>query len=329
MTACSDTLAAGQSCTTEVTFSPTTTGSFNGTLTFTSALANSPHQVTLAGTAFNPVSLAAATLPEATVGQTYSFDFKPLLSVTGDPSYSGPSQAQFLVGSGLLPAGLSLSNSGVLTGTPTAPVSGQIFSVVAEYRGNQSAQSYSLNIAPNYYDVTSTISSNVSGYNMRSVASAAGWDGVRPLRMTVTINSGVYVGSTSTASHAFTTGSGFPAGSILRVINNGNIVGMGGAGGNAHAAGQPGGPALQVQAPLIITNNGMIAGGGGGGSQTNTHSNVAAGGGGGGAGLWLGGRGHSCSELVWRSISPGNQRRHWYFNRARCRGFWCWLRLLP
>lgn len=46
-TSCGETLAAGASCTTEVTFTPTETGTFNGTLTFTSTLANSPHQVSL------------------------------------------------------------------------------------------------------------------------------------------------------------------------------------------------------------------------------------------------------------------------------------------
>ena len=40
LTSCGATLAAGGSCLAEVTFTPTTTGTFNGTLTFTSTLAN-------------------------------------------------------------------------------------------------------------------------------------------------------------------------------------------------------------------------------------------------------------------------------------------------
>ena len=82
-----------------------------------------------------------------------------------------------------------------------------------------------------------TISSNTNDYNLRNAAIAAGWDQVLVLQATVTINSGVFVGSSSTGSAAFQTGSGFPAGSTLSIINNGSIVGRGGNGGSAGASG--------------------------------------------------------------------------------------------
>jgi hypothetical protein len=47
---CGTTLAAGASCTVGVTFSPTATGTVNGSLTFTDAAATSPQAVTLTGT---------------------------------------------------------------------------------------------------------------------------------------------------------------------------------------------------------------------------------------------------------------------------------------
>lgn len=78
-----------------------------------------------------------------------------------------------------------------------------------------------------------TISSNTNDYNLRSAAIAAGWDQVLVLQATVTINAGVFVGSSSTGSAAFQTGSSFPAGSTLAIINNGSIVGRGGNGGSA------------------------------------------------------------------------------------------------
>lgn len=76
-----------------------------------------------------------------------------------------------------------------------------------------------------------TISSNTNDYNLRNAAIAAGWDQVLVLQATITINSGVFVGSSSTSSAAFQTGSSFPAGSTLSIINNGSIVGRGGNGG--------------------------------------------------------------------------------------------------
>ena len=143
-TACGDTLAAGQSCVTDVTFTPTTTGTFNGTLTFTSALANSPHQVSLVGTAFNPVSLAAATLPEATVGEAYSFDFKPLLNVSNEAS-PDRSLATWNVLSGTLPAGLSVNSvTGVLSGTPSSPTAGASFTVQSTYKNNQGQRVFTI-----------------------------------------------------------------------------------------------------------------------------------------------------------------------------------------
>lgn len=125
---CGATLAAGGSCLAEVTFTPTTTGTFNGTLTFTSNLANSPHQVSLVGPAFNPVSLAAAPLPDAKVDQAYSYDFKFLLGESNETS-PGKSLATW-TGSGTLPTGLSFNTStGVLLGMLVAANAGAAYTV--------------------------------------------------------------------------------------------------------------------------------------------------------------------------------------------------------
>ena len=128
-----------------------------------------------------------------------------------------------------------------------------------------------------YFFFTPTISANTANYNLKDAAIAAGWNQVAPLNATVTINSGVYVYSTSTGYYAFQIVSTFPSGSVISLINNGIILGMGGSGGtggNASAlsnatSGNSGGPALYVQYPTTITNNGVIAGGGGGGGGGN------------------------------------------------------------
>jgi hypothetical protein len=121
------------------------------------------------------------------------------------------------------------------------------------------------------------ISSDTADINLRNTAIANGWDTVTPLILTVTINSGVYVYSSSTATPAMQTGSSYPFGSSISIINNGYIVGKGGAGGAgkdlasnaasgaAGGAGGAGGAAFVASAPVSITNNGTIGGGGGGG----------------------------------------------------------------
>ena len=126
-----------------------------------------------------------------------------------------------------------------------------------------------------YYFFTQTISANTANYNLKAAAIAAGWNQTAPLNATVTINSGVYVYSTSTGAYAFQTGSTFPSGSILSLVNYGTILGMGGSGGRGGndngttlydgVAGSIGGPALLIQSAISITNNGIISGGGGGG----------------------------------------------------------------
>lgn len=127
-----------------------------------------------------------------------------------------------------------------------------------------------------YFDYNPVISANTTNYNMKAAAIAAGWNQSDVLRMTVTINSGVIIYSTSTGSYAFDTGSTFPAGSTLALINNGTILGCGGAGADGPAyvtsyenglAGAAGGPAFIARNGISVTNNGIIGGGGGGGGS--------------------------------------------------------------
>lgn len=157
---------------------------------------------------------------------------------------------------------------------------------------------------PSGYVFNVTISANTATYNVKAAAITAGWDQVQALIATVTINSGITVYSTSTATPAFASGSTFPVGSSLTIVNNGTIMGMGGNGGAGAgtvlatppicvvgSAGAAGGPALTVAIATTITNNGAIyGGGGGGGGGGSSHyvvracSSSSGGGGGGGRG---------------------------------------------
>jgi hypothetical protein len=133
-----------------------------------------------------------------------------------------------------------------------------------------------------------TISSNTSNANLRSLAVTAGWNASS--KVVATINSGVYVYSTSTGTPGLTVNGSFPGG--VSLINNGTILGMGGAGGYGQAGnGSGGGTALLVSTALNVTNNNIIGGGGGGGGGSSyqhqnfgccSYNDLKGGGGGGG-----------------------------------------------
>jgi hypothetical protein len=133
--------------------------------------------------------------------------------------------------------------------------------------------------------VTITISSNIQNFNIYNNritsqhGSAVTVSGSYSSGSTITVvvNSGVVVGSSSTGLYGFDTGTGWGVTDILKLTNNGYIVGAGGAGrdgadfnqvttgGGGGLPGFQGGIALRAQKALSITNIGTIGGGGGGG----------------------------------------------------------------
>ena len=108
--------------------------------------------------------------------------------------------------------------------------------------------------------------------------------------LTLLINGGVYVGSSSTGSYALNVTAAWNTLDTITIINNGYIVGMGGIGGagsvgaNIGGYGGSGGPALGAYnspIPVTVYNNGVIGGGGGGGGGGGAGLNYGNGGGGG------------------------------------------------
>lgn len=147
------------------------------------------------------------------------------------------------------------------------------------------------------YTFYKTISTTTLNYNLRADAIASGWNGTDPLDAVITISTNTVVGSSSISAHAFTVGSSYPNGTIIRVINNGYIVGRGGNGGlgggrgngaNPGTVGTAGGPALNAGYPVTVVNNGTIGGGGGGGGGGFGNWDQGGGPGGGGAGYYNG-----------------------------------------
>jgi len=137
------------------------------------------------------------------------------------------------------------------------------------------------------------------------------YTGVRPLTLTVTVTKGTLIGS-SIASQALDTGA-LPAGSTVKLINNGVILGKGGTGGDssgtaATSQGTAGGTAIKLQVPTTLDNaNGTIMGGGGGGGGAVTIELNSGGGGGGGGGFpaGLGGAGSANNGQPGTSDFPG------------------------
>ncbi len=157
--------------------------------------------------------------------------------------------------------------------------------------------------ASNAVTINLVISANLStGYNLKAAALATGWNGTSPAICTVTVNSGVIVATSNAASYAFDTGSGWPGGSQLALVNNGYIVGFWGTSFGVGNAGSAGGPSLNVRYPLTITNEaGYIYSGGGGGGRGRANAGSAGGYGGYGGG---GGPGN-CLTWVYTSSSTG------------------------
>lgn len=171
--------------------------------------------------------------------------------------------------------------------------------------------------------ISLTISGNTNNYDVYANRGPTYAPGTSDI--TVTINPGVTVSSTSTGSSAFLVPSAFSPGDTVTVINNGTIVGRGGNGGNgrpaggAGSAGGSGGPGLNVQRPVTIQNNNRVAGGGGGGGGGGSGINPAndadqAGGGGGGGvasgtggtrGTASGGNGTNGTSATLTTFGPG------------------------
>lgn len=108
--------------------------------------------------------------------------------------------------------------------------------------------------------------------------------------VTVTINSGVVVGSHTSSPAMYQSGS-FAVGSTVTIVNNGKIKGRGGNGGDGGAigangkAGGVGRTGLRLGQNTTVSGSGTIQGGGGGGGGGAGGSAGGGGGGGGGAGV--------------------------------------------
>ena len=120
------------------------------------------------------------------------------------------------------------------------------------------------------YAINATLATNYDQLNL--------WDwivatyGTYSIPYAVTFNNNARIYSTNASASAFTTGTGWPSGSTITIVNNSEIIGRGGDGGAGGSIGSgtggdggAGGTAISLSYPVTIYNNWVIYGGGGGG----------------------------------------------------------------
>jgi len=125
---------------------PTVAGNYPVTISASYMTSSGQHTYQVAVGAIT-VGLASASMPEVKVGDSYSYDLRPLLSVTGDPAYGGNGAgASWSLANGSLPAGVTLNAAtGVVAGAPTA-IGASSFTAKAIYKGKAAQQSYSVQV---------------------------------------------------------------------------------------------------------------------------------------------------------------------------------------
>lgn len=143
------------------------------------------------------------------------------------------------------------------------------------------------------------IASNEQNVNVLNKANGVSYS-YNKTYVKMTVNPGIYIGSAVLTSPSVSV-TGFGPYDLVEIVNNGNILGAGGAGGqgstggyNSATDGQNGGTALFANQYVSVVNNGYLAGGGGGGGGCNGYAQqqgtcggvarYSGGGGGGGAG---------------------------------------------
>jgi len=282
---------------------PSASGTSSFTLRATDAGGNSgsrAYSLTVNGA----VTLSPTSLPSGSVGSGYSQTITASGGTGSGYSYS--------VSAGTLPAGLSLSSAGALSGTPSASGTSSFTLRAVDGGGNAGTRAYSLTINSGG-PIPINLSNSSSGVSLRAIADSNGYTGSPSANYQFIVGSSVTITGFPGGYSGIDTGS-WPAGVTLSLQVNGTVRGSGGTGGNgggwnsstgnyAPTAGGSGGHAIVCSAPIAITVNSggtvQAGGGGGGGGGYVSYAGppgggIAAGsGGGGGAPNGAGGNGGS------------------------------------
>ncbi|MBD7923830.1 putative Ig domain-containing protein [Xanthomonas bonasiae] len=187
---------------------PTVAGSFAFTVSVTDAGGFGAAQAYTLAIASPTLSIAPATLPAGTAGSAYN----QTLSASG-----GTAPYSYALSAGALPAGLSLTTAGVLSGTPTVAGSFSFTATVTDSTAGVAAQasrSYTLTIAsPTLVIAPPTLPSGKVGSAYSQTLSASGGTapysyavstGTLPAGLALAANGALSGTPTTAASSAFT-----------------------------------------------------------------------------------------------------------------------------
>ena len=151
------------------------------------------------------LDVTTTTLPGGTVGSSYS---QQLSAAGGTTPYS------WTVSSGSLPAGLSLSSGGVISGTPTAAASPTFTVRVTDAASRSATQELTLTISASLTVSTTTLPAGIVGTAYSEQLDAAG--GTTPYTWTVT--SGTPPAGLSLSSTGLLSGTPATAGSVTFTV---------------------------------------------------------------------------------------------------------------
>lgn len=153
-------------------------------------------------------SIATASLPAGTVGAAYS----TTLQATG-----GKTPYVWSVKSGSLPTGLSMNNSGAITGTPQSPVTaGLVFTVTDANKKSATSKNFSLKVNPEAGPVVETASlpGGSVGFAYSATLQASGGKGP----YTWSIKSGVLPAGLSFSTTGAITGTPTASGDFASIV---------------------------------------------------------------------------------------------------------------
>ena len=168
------TLAANHSCSYAVDFTPALTGSIPGSVLLTDNNLNvsaATQSISLSGTGTGSTSItfvlpASTTLTAGTVGTAYG---PVTFQATG-----GTSPYQYIINGGVLPAGMSLSSAGVLSGTPTASGAFSFTVLATDADSVTGSQTYSLTVGKATATITlSNLAQAYTGSPLSATATTA------------------------------------------------------------------------------------------------------------------------------------------------------------
>lgn len=200
-------LPAGLSLSGEtITGTPLAAGTFNFTVTATDA-ASATASRSLSITVTNPANLSVVTpsLPPGLTGTAYS---QILAAVSGTPPYT------WSVAGGALPAGLTLSASGVVSGTPTTAGSATFTAQVADSAAGTAVRTFTVNITGLLEITTTALADARTGTAYSQTLAVSGgaaphtWSvvsGSLPPGLTLAAGTGAITGTpTALGTYAFT-----------------------------------------------------------------------------------------------------------------------------